>query len=210
MKKQKNTDYLLRQRYAPVADGIVLLFSGYVEVIIHDIESQSIVYIANNISKRKLGDDSALDDTEFPSTEKTIGPYEKINWDGQKIRSTSIILRDDSDEPIGMLCINMLVSNFEAARDMLNLMLEGNKSIPQPEKLFHDDWQERINLYVNTWLKDKQLTIAVLTHNHKRQLIHELYKEGAFNGKSASDYIANILSMGRATVFKYLSEIKKK
>lgn len=199
----------LVQRYAAVADAMALLFSGYVEVIIHDLESQEVVYIANNISKRKLGDASALEEIKFNPSEAMIGPYEKLNWDGQKVRSMSVVLHDDENEPIGLLCINLLISSFEAAKNMLELFLDGNKVIPQPKILFHDDWQERINTFINDWLSKERLSIPVLTHANKRELVKLLYVEGAFKGKSSADYIANVLNMGRATVFKYLSEVKK-
>ncbi|AUG07032.1 hypothetical protein CXQ82_10735 [Pseudomonas sp. S09G 359] len=32
--------------------------------------------------------------------------------------------------------------------------------------------------------------------------------EGAFKGKSTSNYVANVLGMGRATVYKHLKELK--
>jgi predicted transcriptional regulator YheO len=35
-----------------------------------------------------------------------------------------------------------------------------------------------------------------------------LHAEGAFKGKSASNYVANVLNMGRATVYKHLKELK--
>lgn len=206
--KTENAKVLI-QRYGSVADGISLLFSGYVEVIIHDLASQSVVYIANNISKRDLGDPAALDDVDFSDSENTLGPYEKLNWDGQKIRSTSVVLRDDDGVSIGMLCINMRISAFEAAREMLDLFLTGNKIIPQPDILFHDDWQERINTFIHGWLRDENLSISILSHSNKRQLIEALYAQGAFKGKSAANYVANVLNMGRATVFKYLREIKQ-
>ncbi|WDD97674.1 helix-turn-helix transcriptional regulator [Thalassomonas actiniarum] len=206
--KTTNTG-MLKQRYAAVADGIALLFSGYAEIVIHDLASQSVVYIANNISKRQLGDASALEEVDFSQTSDVIGPYEKLNWDGHKIRSTSVVLRDDNFEAIGMLCINMSIGAFEAAREMLELFLGSNKVIPQPEILFHDDWQERINTFTHAWLKEHKLSINILTHANKRQLVEALFHQGAFNGKSAANYIANILNMGRATVFKYLKEIKQ-
>lgn len=206
---QSKSSTLLVERYSAVADGIALLFSGYVEVIIHEVGSQSVVYIANNISKRRLGDPSSLDDVAFSPTDKVIGPYEKLNWDGQNIRSTSIVLRNDDGEAVGMLCINMRISAFEAAKDMLDILLSGNKVIPQPEILFHDDWQERINTFIHAWLKEQCLSISILTHVNKRQLVEALYEEGAFKGKSAPNYVASVLNMGRATVFKYLRDIKK-
>jgi len=209
MKQNQNSDNILIQRYANVAEGIALLFSGYVEVVIHDLRSQRVVYLANNISKRNIGDDAALDEVEFDDNENVIGPYEKLNWDGVNIRSTSIVLRDDDNQQIGMLCINMNISSFEAAKTLLDTLLSGTQLVPQPDKLFHDDWQERINTFIHHWLNEQRLSIATLSHKHKRSLIEALFEEGAFEGKSTQNYVASILNMGRATVFKYLREIKK-
>lgn len=205
----KNADKLL-QRYASVADGIALLFSDYVEVIIHDLDSQTVIHIANNISKRNLGDPSSLDDVNFEQTDTVIGPYEKLNWDGKKICSTSIVLRDGLNHPIGMLCINMNTGPVQAAQEALALLLPIKKLIPQPEKLFHDDWQEKVNSFIHSWLASKNLTISVLSRQNKRDLVEALYDKGAFDGKSSADYISNVLSMGRATVFNYLREIKQR
>ena len=41
-----------------------------------------------------------------------------------------------------------------------------------------------------------------------RELVLALHAEGAFKGKSASNYVANVLNMGRATVYKHLKELK--
>jgi len=38
--------------------------------------------------------------------------------------------------------------------------------------------------------------------------VQALHAEGAFEGRSGADYVANVLSMGRATVYKYLKELK--
>mgnify|MGYP000384976042 CR=1 FL=1 len=43
---------------------------------------------------------------------------------------------------------------------------------------------------------------------NKRELVLALHAEGAFKGKSASNYVANVLGMGRATVYKHLKELK--
>lgn len=206
--KPNNAEILL-QRYASVADGIALLFSDYVEVIIHDLDTQCVVYIANNISKRKIGDQASLEDVSFEPNETVIGPYEKLNWDGKRICSTSVVIRDDGNTPIGMLCINMNTAPVEAAKAALDLLLPIQSLIPQPKKLFHDDWQEKVNNFVHQWLAKNHLTISDLSRADKRVLVKALFENGAFNGKSSADYIANILSMGRATVFNYLREIKK-
>lgn len=195
--------------YRAIADAIATLFFPHAEVVLHDLRSQKIDYIANNLSKREIGDDAALEDMlETGSEETNIGPYEKLNWDGQKIRSLSTVLRDGAGKPLAVLCINLNISLFENARAALELFLSPNRLIPQPDALFRDDWQERINTFLNSWLRQRQLSLNVLTRDHKRELVLALHAEGAFKGKSAANYVANVLGMGRATVYKHLKELK--
>ncbi|MGH8381857.1 helix-turn-helix transcriptional regulator [Pseudomonas sp.] len=195
--------------YRAIADAIATLFFPHAEVVLHDLRSQKIDYIANNLSKREIGDDAALEDLLETGTDETnIGPYEKLNWDGQKIRSLSTVLRNEAGTPLAVLCINLNISLFENAKAALDLFLSPSKLIPQPDALFRDDWQERINTFLNNWLRQRQLSLNLLTRDHKRELVLALHAEGAFKGKSAANYVANVLGMGRATVYKHLKELK--
>lgn len=195
--------------YRTIADAIATLFFPHAEVVLHDVRTQKVDYIANNISKRVIGDDAALEDMLSGEVdERTIGPYEKLNWDGQKIRSVSSVLRDASGTPIAVLCINLNISLFETAKQALDLFLSSSKLVPQPDALFRDDWQERINTFLHSWLRQRQLGLNLLTREHKRELVEALHAEGAFKGKSAANYVAKVLNMGRATVYKHLKEIK--
>jgi len=195
--------------YRAISDAIATLFFPHAEVVLHDLRSQKVDYIANNLSKREIGDDSSLEDMLSEDiSERNIGPYEKLNWDGQKIRSLSSVLRDGEGLPLAVLCINLNISLFENAKAALDLFLSPSKLIPQPDSLFRDDWQERINTFLHAWLRERQLSLSMLTRDHKRELVLALHAEGAFKGKSASNYVANVLNMGRATVYKHLKELK--
>ncbi|VEB44275.1 Uncharacterized protein conserved in bacteria [Chromobacterium violaceum] len=44
---------LLLNRYAHIADGVAALFHPYVEVVIHDLRDQTVLHIANNLSRRE-------------------------------------------------------------------------------------------------------------------------------------------------------------
>ncbi|CNI46557.1 helix-turn-helix transcriptional regulator [Yersinia intermedia] len=195
-------------RYQPIADAIATLFSPYAEVAIHDLASQKLVYIANNYSQRELGEDSNLSNLRFDQHSQVIGPYQKRNWDGRQLRSISTVLRDDNRQPIGLLCINLDITVFESAKAALELFLSGQQLQPQPEVLFQDDWQERINTYIHQWLQQQQLTLAALNNASRRMLIETLYQQGAFNGKNAAGYVAKILGIARATVYNHLKNIK--
>ncbi|WP_095193034.1 transcriptional regulator [Pseudomonas sp. Irchel 3A7] len=195
--------------FRAIADAIATLFFPHAEVVLHDLRTQKVDYIANNLSKREIGDDSSLEDMLSEDvSERNIGPYEKLNWDGQNIRSVSTVLRDSEGHPLGVLCINLNISLFENAKAALDLFLSPTKLIPQPDSLFRDDWQERINTFLHAWLRERQLSLNLLTRDHKRELVLALHAEGAFKGKSASNYVANVLNMGRATVYKHLKELK--
>lgn len=53
-------------------------------MVIHDLATNKIAYLANNLSKRKPGDDAGLDDFELAGGAGVTGPYEKLNWDGKR------------------------------------------------------------------------------------------------------------------------------
>jgi predicted transcriptional regulator YheO len=197
--------------YKTIADCIATLLFPHAEVVLHDLATQTVVHIANNISKRKIGDDSALE--EIPGdlgSALSLGPYEKLNWNGQKVRSISSVLLDAQGEPDALLCINLNFSVLEQAREALNLFFQASRILPQPDSLFRDDWQERINTFLHAWLQERHLSLNTLTREDKRKLIEALYAEGAFQGRSAFDYVANVLAMGRATVYKYVKAVKER
>ncbi|MGF9658257.1 helix-turn-helix transcriptional regulator [Pantoea agglomerans] len=188
-----------------VADGIAALFFPSVEVVIHDVEADTVVYIANNLSKRKPGDEAGLNDLKQDPLAPVTGPYEKLNWDGKKMRSVTIATGND-DTPGYLLCINLSTAVFEEARNALEMFLSVTRLQPQPEQLFKDDWQENINTFLHEWIRQENTSLSALTREQKKTLVQNLHREGAFRAKNAADYIANVLSLGRTTVYKYLRE----
>ncbi|HVN43154.1 MAG TPA: PAS domain-containing protein [Steroidobacteraceae bacterium] len=191
------------------ADAVAALLFPYAEVVVHDLHTQRIAYIANNLSRRKVGDDSALERARFAPQQAAIGPYEKRNWDGAVMRSVSVIVRSARGTAIGMVCINLNIGVFEQARAALDLLVSGARLTPQPKVIFQDDWQERINTFVHAWLGEHQAGLNTLTRPQKQALVGDLYRHGAFGGRSSADYVARILGMGRATVFKYVKALRE-
>ncbi|OCP05651.1 MULTISPECIES: PAS domain-containing protein [unclassified Ensifer] len=188
-----------------VCDAIALLFQPYAEVVLHDLATETVVHIAGNFSKREIGEPSLLSEIGFREADGVIGPYEKVNWDGRSIKSISAVLRETTGKAIGVLCINADVSDFHAALRTLNALVRVSVS-DKPESLFKEDWHERVNEYVQQWTAARGLTISTMSRSDKQALVIALSSNGAFGGKNAASYISRILGMGRATVYKYLSE----
>jgi predicted transcriptional regulator YheO len=196
--------------FLSTAEAIASLLYPYAEVIVHDLTTRKILAIKNNFSKRCIGDDSLLEEeADFTGSQDVLGPYDKTNWDGGRLKSITSILRDPLGKAIGLMCINLDVSQFEVVSKLMEVFLGKNTLQTQPPVLFNDDWQEKINNYVHTYLKEHHCSLNHLSRDEKRKLILKLYEEGAFRGKNAASYIGKILNLSRATIYNYLSEIEQ-
>lgn len=185
--------------YTSIADALVLLMSPLVEIVIHDFESGTIRYIKGGLSKRKAGDPSLLEMGELEENiDKTV--YSKLNFDGRLIKSISVPLSDK-----WLMCINCDISIFNDMQRLSGNILHATHQ-NKPEGLFKNDWQDKLHIAIHGFLQDKNWRFETLSGAEKKELVKYLFEQGAFHETNAADYVANILGMGRATIFKYLKE----
>lgn len=190
--------------FHPLCDAIALLLEPQAEVVLHDLASETVAYIANPFSRRQIGEPSLLHEIDFHPDVALIGPYQKVNFDGRCVKSVSAVMRDAEGRPIAVLCINLDMSQVQAAIDLLTTLTRVPKDTGQPGVLFKEDWHERINQYVHDWTGRNGVLIGALSRAQKRQLVAELASDGAFGGKHAAAYISRVLQMSRASVYNYL------
>jgi len=189
--------------YKPIAEAITTLLFPHAEVVLHDLKTKCIAAIFNNFSKRKVGDESLLQELENSSTLPDVFPvYFKTNWDGRKLKSITSTLKNEKGIPIGLLCINLDVSKWEEMHHFILDMIK--PATEMPDYLFKNDWREKINTYVSTYLKQHARRLESLNKAETRKLLLALQKEGAFETKNAASYIADVLQISRATVYNYL------
>ncbi|WP_341763696.1 transcriptional regulator [Candidatus Tisiphia endosymbiont of Beris chalybata] len=188
--------------YIPICDAIVRLMHPLIEIVIHDIESDSIIYMNGHLSPRKVGDPALLDKEVVNNLDQIV--YPKINFDGKLVKSISVVL-----EGKWVLCINADISLFSNMHALSEVILQ-SVSTYQPKSLFVNDWQEKLHISVHDYLQNYSLSFKNLSAPNKKALVKHLFGLGAFNEKKAADYIAKILDLSRATVFKYLKELRIK
>ena len=137
-------------QYIPLCNSIVLLMAPLIEVIVHDLVSGEIYYINGGLSKRKVGDLSLLEPSEF---EKNIDQitYPKINFDGRLIKSISVPVDNK-----WLICINADASVFSQMKSLGEVFLNTMKE-SKPESLFKNDWQEKLHVAIHDFLKDQGL-----------------------------------------------------
>ncbi len=188
--------------FLPMVEGITQLFSPFVEVAIHDLNTGKLIAVYNNVSKRKIGDKTPLEllkiDTDaFPDF---FLPYLKESWDKRTFKCTSITVRDEKKKPIGLICYNFDISCFEQLQHFLKLPQESEN----PVERFGGDYQEEIDRTLALILSEKGWVLNSLTSKEKRTVILELYHRGLFNYKNSVPYVSEQLKICRATVYNHL------
>ena len=198
------------KEYLHIAEAISKLLYPFAEVVIHDLAKNQIEAIFNPVSKRVVGDSSYLDHIDFKEHDgdlpSVIGPYEKLNYDGRKMKCIITVIKSDKNKIIGTLCVNLDISVFDKYQNILNMFLTNNDSqmSEQKQNMFRDTLYEKINNFVKEYCIANRLSIDNLTRNQKKDLILKLKENGALDGKNASKYIASSLNISRATVYNYL------
>lgn len=197
------------KKYEPVIEGVIALFAPFVECAIHDIESGKIVAIYNNISNRNVGDPSPLAELNTPVDKfpDVFEPYYETNWNGHKIKCTSITIRENK-KPLFIICFNFDTSVFQDIQLNLKTFLEVKETADNPVELFNEDWQGKIDKFISDYLTENKLLITNLTREQKQAIIQELSKHGVFFYKKAPDYVAGKLHVSRATIYNHLKILR--
>ncbi|HSW74939.1 MAG TPA: PAS domain-containing protein [Candidatus Saccharimonadales bacterium] len=199
--------------YIPMVGGIIALLQPYAEGAIHDLRTGKIAALYNNISKRKVGDPSAVTELgievkDFPDF---FEPYYKTNWDGRKLKCTSVTIRDENGVPIGLVCINFDTSVFENMQTQLHsfLKLKGEGGL-NPIDEFAGNWQQQATAFIEEYLAKRHVALTGLAKAQKTELANQMYDHGFFNYRDAATFIAKTLSVSRATIYNYIREAKGK
>lgn len=197
--------------YVPVCDAIAQLLWPHAEVVLHDLNSGTIAYIANSYSKRRPGDSSLTEnEPAFDLADDVIGPYPKMNWDGRRLKSITSVLRDRRGKPIGLLCINHDIETLTGALDQLQALVSLPAKQEKPDALFAKDWREAINTIVGDVLKHRRTSVAGLTSEDTDALIAALDKAGMFEIRKAVPYMAELLKLSRATIYNRLGALRER
>lgn len=188
--------------YTPLCDALVLAMNPLIEIVIHELTSNTIAYINGGLSQRQVGDPSLLLSQELEENIDKI-VYPKLGADGRLIKSVSVPL-----EGKWLLCLNVDLSLFSQMKALSETFLHTSFSM-QPQSLFKNDWQEKVHEVMHSFLRKQGWSFEHLTTRQKKELLQHLFESGGFSEKKAPDYLAKILKMGRATIFNYLKEWRK-
>lgn len=199
------------QTFVPLCDAIGKLFYPHVEVVIHDLTTKKLVYISNAFSKRRVGDAMISDIKDVTSLQVDwLGPYDKINDDGKKLKAVSTIIRNQHAVPIGLICINYNVDAMENLFASLKGFLSFEPAAQNPPILFSQNWKEHTNATIEKYLKSKNISLDALSTGEKKELVLFLNDEGIFEIRNVVSYLCNILGVSRASIYNWLKMQKSR
>ena len=172
------------RNYVPIADSFAALLSPHAEVVLHDLETDTVAYIVNPISGRKVGDPSETAMDENISLDLDVmGPYPKISRDLHRMKSTTAVLQS-------------LIGIPEQA--------------DQPSVLFETDWREQINTRIYDFLRERRTSLEAMTRDERTEMIQALDANGAFSIRNSPTYVSQLLGISRATLYKAMRPARDK
>ena len=204
--------------YFAVAQGLAEMFGPQCEVVLHDLAQMphSIVAIENgHVTGRRQGDaptDQMLRSLRNADDTPDVRLY-VTSTDGRILKSLAVTLRDADDRPIGVLGLNLDVSELvRAQRTLAGLATVGGPDsigLPETEELFGGDIRDVLAGMISAILSDMGKTPATMSRDEKMEVVARLEERGAFLVKRSAEQVAEALDLSRFTVFSYLKEIRR-
>lgn len=206
----------LLKSFIPLVEVVAKTFGNDCEVVLHDISNpqQSIIAIANgHVTGRKVGSPmterglKAIRNKEF---DKSLIRYKNITVDGRTLKSSTAFIKDDNDQVIGCLCINVDISKFIVTRTVIQEITEtlDEKKSKIEEETYGTNINDILRSVVNKVLEQVGKPVAYLNKDEKVDIVKELESKGTFLIKGSVDYVADVLCVSRYTIYNYLDEIR--
>lgn len=212
------TDQEIFDHYIRMAETIGKMFSPLLETVVHDlrIPEKSIIYICNNhITGRKLGDsltDLGLRRLIGDNVPDMLISYPNESPSGQRLKSSSLTIRNQEGKIIGAFCLNLALENFEQMKTVLDQFLiftEPSDDIHFDKENFITSPVAEIRKAIDDFRQGENHTSYDLSKENKQKLIQYLYTRGYFNIRGAVAIIARQVGLTKASVYNYLKKIDK-
>ncbi|MEV4755170.1 PAS domain-containing protein [Micromonospora sp. NPDC049559] len=194
--------------WAPVCRAVALLLGPYAEVVLHDAAADRVLAIWNPLTRRTAGDPSLLGELDQlePAARDVFGPYEKLLADGRRLTSVSAVLRDPDGQPSAVLCVNLDRTPLDQAVAVLAGFAA--PSTPRPAALFEQDWTERVQRIVGSFVRTRGRPVERLGRADRLAVLAELDQAGIFTVRRAAPVVAQALQVSRSTVYALLAETR--
>jgi len=199
----------------PMVEGIAKTFGKNCEVVLHEITDtkRSILAIYNgHVTGRSVGSpmlDVGLKAIRKGNDADNVLNYKNKSSDGKVLKSSTTFVRNERNEIIGCLCINIDISEFVVAKRSLEELIETDTKVELNVGDFAtNNVNDVLMNIVSETLEAYGKPVAYMNKEEKVNIVKQLDDQGAFLIKGAIDYVAKFLCVSRYTIYNYLDEIR--
>lgn len=206
-------------KYVGLVDFLGQVLGEDAEVALHDITNvdNSVVAISNNhVSGRSIGAPATnlvlkvLKEGKHNHKDYMVN-YKGMSSSGKIFKSSTYFIKDDDNEIVGMLCINMNLEKFQEFRDFLGkfIQIEHDYSKTDEIERFDNSVEEIALKSMEEIIRNIEIPPERMSQEEKIEVVRKLYDSGVFLLKGVVSEIAVQLKSSEATIYRYLSKIKK-
>lgn len=217
--------YKSLEPYAKLVYFLSAALGDNCEIALHDLTSkdQEIVAISNNpISGREVGAKLSnlslhyLEEKQYLNHDYVMN-YKTVGNDGKLMRAATYFIKEEGREmPVGMLCINVNISDLEYLTSTIKKILgiKDEKDIEfkmdNPVEILSSPLDEMIDMYIKECLEKMGFPSYFLAErlnvDEKIKVVKYLQEKGTFKVKGAIVLVAEKLAVSEPTVYRYLKK----
>lgn len=218
--------HIILEQYKTLVEFLGQALGSDYEVVLHDLSegNNAIVAIVNgHISGRSMGAPLTalalrfLADREYEQHNYKVG-YRGVSRRNGNLRSSTMFIKDEAGQVIGMLCINFDPSRgIQAANDILAMCgmppvscapQAEEEEAPQSTEIFVNNIPDVVRGAIEEVTGRAGMPSSRLTMEEKIRIVEALQQAGLFHLKGAVSEVAAQLGSSEATIYRYLSKLK--
>ncbi len=219
--------------YMELVEFLGIVLGPSYEIVLYDLrrDKKSIIAISNaHLSGRTI--DTPLSQSEINNLLNSVdnevsykANYSKTGQHNKLFRASTLYIRNEKEDLIGLLCINFDGTNFKSLASQLMSLVHPNELIPadffqrmddiklnlptessmESENL-GDTIEEITQDVLNNVLKN-EVPLDRLTRKERIEIVEELNNRGIFMLKGSVQHVAQLLHSSEATIYRYLNKI---
>jgi len=181
------------------------------EIALHDLETpeHSLIYLKNgHITGRQIG--APLTDLALKMVKETTAKdrpfqvnYSSVKGNGTRLRSSSMLIKNEEGKATHMLCLNIDDSHFREALNTLQHLFPSS-DIESAKETFVPSIQDIENQAILDVLKGR--AVASMSIEDKAHVIAELDEMGMFLIRGFRHKAARALGISEQTLYRYMKQ----
>ncbi len=193
-----------------LAKGLAAQFGQNCEIVIHDLRDNnlesSIAYIENgHVSDRKIGDGPSHVALEALRGDRGhlqnhLG-YLTRTKDGRLLKSSTIYIRDEDGDAVGIFGINYDITHLMMAESVLHNIVTTEEAEPQQ---IISNVNELLDELIEQSVKLVGKPVALMNKEDKIKAIQFLNESGAFLITKSGDKVSKYFGISKYTMYSYI------